>query len=163
MSRHPSLRAALLRRLIAVLLATVAVAALAAGPFGAGRADAAILTTVQFGTVTRVAAAQVGVPYRYGGTTPQTGFDCSGYVKYVYSRAAKVVPRTAEEQYRASTVISARSARAGDLVFFHSSPTTVYHVGIYAGAGYVWHAPKPGKFVAKVKIWTSDVTFGRAR
>ena len=163
MSRHPSLRHALPRRLAGLLLATVVAAALSIAPSGAGRADAAVLTTAQFTTVTRVAAAQVGVPYRYGGTTPQTGFDCSGYVKYVYSRASKVVPRTAQEQYRASTAISRARARAGDLVFFHSSRTQVYHVGIYAGSGYVWHAPKPGKRVAKVKIWTSAVSFGRAR
>lgn len=163
MSCHPSLRPALPRRLLGLVLATVFAAALSIAPFGAGRADAAILTNAQFTTVARVAAAQVGVPYRYGGTTPQTGFDCSGYVKYVYSRANKVVPRTAQEQYRAGTVISRRSARAGDLVFFHSSRTQVYHVGIYAGSGYVWHAPKPGKRVAKVKIWTTSVSFGRTR
>jgi cell wall-associated NlpC family hydrolase len=162
-SLHASPCPALSRRLAALLLATFVAASLVIGPFGASRADAAVLTTAQFTTVTRVAAAQVGVPYRYGGTTPQTGFDCSGYVKYVYSRASKAVPRTAQEQYRASTVISQRSARAGDLVFFHSSRTTVYHVGIYAGAGYLWHAPKPGRRVAKVKIWTTAVTFGRAR
>jgi cell wall-associated NlpC family hydrolase len=137
--------------------------ALALAPVGASRADAAVLTSAQFTTVTRVAAAQVGVPYRYGGTTPRTGFDCSGYVKYVYARAHKSVPRTAQEQYRASTTVSRAKARAGDLVFFHSSRTQVYHVGIYAGSGYLWHAPKPGKKVAKVKIWTTAVTFGRAR
>jgi len=176
MSRHPALRPALpdlpqglprhlrrLRRLAALLLASFVATSLTVGPFGATRADAAVLSSAQLTTVTRVAAAQVGVPYRYGGTTPQTGFDCSGYVKYVYSRARKAVPRTAQEQYRASTVISRRSAKAGDLVFFHSSRTVVYHVGIYAGSGYVWHAPKPGKRVAKVRIWTSQVTFGRAR
>ena len=163
MSCHPSLRPALPRRLLGLVLATVFAAALSIAPFGAGRADAAVLTNAQFTTVARVAAAQVGVPYRYGGTTPQTGFDCSGYVKYVYSRASKAVPRTAQEQYRASAVISRRSARAGDLVFFHSSRTQVYHVGIYAGSGYVWHAPKPGKRVAKVKIWTTSVSFGRTR
>jgi cell wall-associated NlpC family hydrolase len=151
------------RRLAGLLLATAVATSLAVGPSGASRADAAVLTTAQFTTVTRVAAEQVGVRYRYGGTTPQTGFDCSGYVRYAYSRAGKVVPRTAQEQYRASTAVSRRAAHAGDLVFFHSSRTTVYHVGIYAGSGYVWHAPKPGKRVAKVKIWTTDVSFGRAR
>ena len=162
-SSHASIRPALPRRFLGLLLATVVAAGLSIAPTGAGRADAAVLTSAQLTTVTRVAAAQVGVRYRYGGTTPQTGFDCSGYVKYVYSRANKVVPRTAQEQYRASTVISRRSARAGDLVFFHSSRTSVYHVGIYAGSGYVWHAPKPGKRVAKVAIWTTSVSFGRPR
>jgi cell wall-associated NlpC family hydrolase len=163
MPLHASLRPAQPRRLVGLLLALVISAGLSIAPVGASRADAAVLTSAQFTTVTKVAAAQVGVPYRYGGTTPSTGFDCSGYVKYVYSRAHKAVPRTAQDQYRASTVVSRAKARAGDLVFFHSSRTTVYHVGIYAGSGYLWHAPKPGKKVAKVKIWTSAVTFGRAR
>jgi cell wall-associated NlpC family hydrolase len=163
MSRHASIRPALPRRLVGLLLAGVAATALSIAPVGASRADAAVLNSTQFTTVTRVAAGQVGVPYRYGGTTPSTGFDCSGYVKYVYWRAHKTVPRLAQDQYRASTAISRSRARAGDLVFFHSSRTQVYHVGIYAGSGYVWHAPKPGKRVAKVKIWTSAVTFGRPR
>ena len=163
MSRPPSLRAALPRRLVGLLLAVVASTALSVTPVGASRADAAVLTSAQRTTVTRVAAGQVGVPYRYGGTSPSTGFDCSGYVKYVYWRAHKAMPRLAQDQYRASTAISRSRAHAGDLVFFHSSRTQVYHVGIYAGSGYVWHAPKPGKRVAKVKIWTSQVTYGRPR
>jgi cell wall-associated NlpC family hydrolase len=162
-SRHASLRPSLPRRLVGILLAGVVAAGLSIAPVGASRADAAVLTSAQFTTVSKVAAAQVGVPYRYGGTSPTTGFDCSGYVKYVYGRARKTVPRLAQDQYRASTAVARSKARAGDLVFFHSSRTQVYHVGIYAGSGYVWHAPRPGKRVAKVKIWTSQVTYGRPR
>ena len=90
------------------------------------------------------------------------GFDCSGLTLYAYGRAGKRLPRTAQQQYAASTRISRAAARPGDLVFFHSG-RTIYHVAVYAGAGWIWHAPKPGKRVAKVRLWTSAVTYGRVR
>jgi cell wall-associated NlpC family hydrolase len=109
--------------------------------------------------VLREAAKLKGTPYRYGGTSPR-GFDCSGYTGYVYKKAGKKLPRTSRQQYSATKHISRKSAQPGDLVFFRNSGG-VYHVGIYAGGNMLWHASRPGRPVAKAKIWTSSVAFGR--
>ncbi|HET6988229.1 MAG TPA: NlpC/P60 family protein [Kribbella sp.] len=109
--------------------------------------------------VLREAARLKGTPYRYGGTTPR-GFDCSGYTGYVYKKAGKKLPRTSRAQYSATKHITRRAAKPGDLVFFKSG-RGVYHVGIYAGGNMLWHASRPGRPVAKAKIWTSSVAFGR--
>jgi cell wall-associated NlpC family hydrolase len=111
--------------------------------------------------VLKEAAKLRGAPYRYGGTTPR-GFDCSGYTGYVYKKAGKKVPRTARSQYKATKHLSRAAAKPGDLVFFKSSGGNVYHVGIFAGGNMLWHASKPGRPVAKAKIWSSRVAFGRA-
>lgn len=91
------------------------------------------------------AIALVGTPYRYGGNTPQGGFDCSGLVGYVFRDVAGIVlPRTAQE----ISEIGAPDVRrdrleSGDLVFFHQS-RHVSHVGIYVGEGRFVHAPNEG-------------------
>lgn len=96
-----------------------------------------------------------------GGTSPRTGFDCSGLTQYAYARVGKHLPRTAQQQYRATIRIS-RGARPGDLIFFFSGGTA-YHVAIYAGRGYIYHAPRAGKRVSLVRLWTSAVRIGRVR
>ena len=92
------------------------------------------------------AIALVGTPYRYGGNTPQGGFDCSGLVAYVYRDVAGIVlPRTAGEigDIDAPTVGRDR-LESGDLVFFHHRSRAVSHVGIYVGEGRFVHAPNEG-------------------
>ena len=111
--------------------------------------------------VLREAAKLKGTPYRYGGTTTR-GLDCSGYTGLVYKRAGKKLPRTSRQQYSATKHLSRKAARPGDLVFFKSGGGSVYHVGIYAGGNMLWQASKPGRPVAKSKIWSSNVAFGRA-
>jgi cell wall-associated NlpC family hydrolase len=111
--------------------------------------------------VLREAAKLKGTPYRYGGTTTR-GLDCSGYTGLVYKRAGKKLPRTSRQQYSATKHLSRKAARPGDLVFFKSGGGSVYHVGIYAGGNMLWHASRPGRPVAKAKIWSSNVAFGRA-
>jgi cell wall-associated NlpC family hydrolase len=111
--------------------------------------------------VLKEAAKLKGTPYRYGGTTTR-GLDCSGYTGLVYKRAGKKLPRTSRQQYSATKHLSRKAAKPGDLVFFKSGGGSVYHVGIYAGGNMLWHASKPGRPVAKAKIWTSNVAFGRA-
>jgi len=109
--------------------------------------------------VLKEAAKLKGTPYRYGGTTTR-GLDCSGYTGLVYKRAGKKLPRTSRQQYSATKHLSRKAAKPGDLVFFRNGGGGVYHVGIYAGGNMLWHASKPGKPVAKAKIWTSSVAFG---
>lgn len=105
----------------------------------------------------RQAKRYLGVPYVYGGNTPR-GFDCSGYTRWVYNKVGVKLPRRASEQRRATRYV--RYPKPGDLTFFHSGGR-VYHVGIYAGNRYVYHAPRPGQRVKKERIWTRSVTYGR--
>lgn len=107
----------------------------------------------------KVAASKKGAPYRYGATGPGR-FDCSGLTLYSFKKAGKSLPRTASQQYNKTHHVSSKSRKAGDLVFFHSG-SSVYHVGIYAGKGKIWHAPKTGDVVRLQKIWTKSVWYGR--
>lgn len=107
----------------------------------------------------KIAASKKGSPYRWGATGPNR-FDCSGLTLYSFKKAGKSLPRTAQQQYNKTRHISASSRRQGDLVFFHSG-RSVYHVGIYAGNGKIWHSPKTGAVVRLEKIWTRSVYYGR--
>lgn len=95
----------------------------------------------------------VGAKYRYGGTKPGEGFDCSGLVFYTYAQAGYKVPRTSQEQFRAARKISLGSAGAGDLMFFQDE-AKLSHVGIYLGDGLFVHAPASGERVAVASLDT---------
>ncbi|MFF8959869.1 C40 family peptidase [Streptomyces sp. NPDC014894] len=113
------------------------------------------------GKALKVAASKKGAPYGYGAAGPSR-FDCSGLTVYSYKKAGKKLPRTAHQQYNKTKKVSSSSRKAGDLVFFHSGGY-VYHVGIYAGKGKIWHSPKRGSWVKLDKIWTKSVKYGRVR
>lgn len=110
--------------------------------------------------VVATVATYAGIPYVYGGDTPQEGFDCSGLVQYVFRQLGVSVPRVAQAQYDASTHVSHASTRVGDLIFFGST-SAIYHVGIYAGDGKMWVAPRSGKTVELETIWSSNYHVGR--
>ena len=98
----------------------------------------------------------LGVPYRLGGTSAETGFDCSGFVRAIYSQTVgKVLPRVAAEQAQATKQIDREELKPGDLVFFNTMRRTFSHVGIYVGDGKFIHSPKPG---AQVRV--EDMTAG---
>jgi cell wall-associated NlpC family hydrolase len=118
----------------------------------------AVKSTVRSG-VTAIAARYVGVPYVYGGTTPR-GFDCSGFVQYVYRQSGISLPRTADQQMRAGRQISRSQARPGDLVAFVSGGSA-YHVAIYAGGGMMYDAPHTGSSVGRRAIYSASVVFVR--
>ncbi|MBS7661358.1 C40 family peptidase [Pseudomonas lalucatii] len=90
----------------------------------------------------------VGTPYRYGGNTPDGGFDCSGLIGYVYRDAAGIrLPRSTRElsALRAPTIASREALQSGDLVFFATNGgRQVSHAGIYVGEGRFVHAPSSG-------------------
>lgn len=87
----------------------------------------------------------VGVPYRMGGSSPQAGFDCSGFVRYVYAHTlGLVLPRRAAEQAQAATPVAREELRPGDLVFFNTMRRAFSHVGVYLGDGKFVHAPSKG-------------------
>ncbi|HSG66886.1 MAG TPA: C40 family peptidase [Gammaproteobacteria bacterium] len=94
-----------------------------------------------------IAQEQVGVRYRYGGMSPQAGFDCSGLVYYSFTEAGLRVPRTSRDQFRAARKIALTDAKAGDIVFFQDQEK-LSHVGIYLGEGRFVHAPSSGKTVS---------------
>lgn len=96
----------------------------------------------------RLARAQVGAPYRYGGSGPDA-FDCSGLVRYVFGQAGVSLPRTAEEQQAATEPVDLDRLEPGDLVFFRLPDA---HVGIYAGDGVFIHAPGAGRSVTVARL-----------
>lgn len=92
----------------------------------------------------------LGVPYKRGGNSAESGFDCSGFVKAMYEQTVGLVlPRKAEQQAAATQKIDKRDLAPGDLVFFNTMRRTFSHVGIYIGDGKFIHSPKPG---AEVRV-----------
>lgn len=88
------------------------------------------------------AGQQVGTPYRYGGSTPDGGFDCSGFVQWIFARQGIELPRTARAMSTSGTRVAARRTvlAPGDLLFFAEKGAPVSHVAIYAGDGRIIHA-----------------------
>ena len=98
------------------------------------------------GKVIGTAEQYIGIPYKWGGSTPAEGFDCSGYVRYVYGKQGVRLPRTSREQAGAGAPVSARvsSLRAGDLMLFAEPHEAISHVAIYAGGGRIIHSSSSG-------------------
>ena len=87
----------------------------------------------------------VGINYRRGGTDPENGLDCSGFVQIVFKDAVgMLLPRTVREQSEIGNVVDKNELKAGDLVFFNTMRRTFSHVGIYLGDNRFLHAPRTG-------------------
>ncbi len=96
--------------------------------------------------IVKTAKRFIGVPYRWGGSSPGEGFDCSGLTMVVYQLNGLNLPRSSREQYRVGTPVKRNDLSLGDLVFFATSGgRRVSHVGIYTGNGKFIHAPRRGK------------------
>jgi cell wall-associated NlpC family hydrolase len=108
--------------------------------------DTAVVAALAF------AAAQLGVPYRWGGTGPG-GFDCSGLSQAAFAHAGVALPRVAQDQFDAGPAVTGSTVQPGDLVFFGSGPTGVDHVGLYIGDGLMVDAPHTG---AVVRVESAD-------
>lgn len=104
------------------------------------------------------AMQMVGVPYRWGGTTPE-GFDCSGLVQFVWRNAGIRLPRTAAEQLGATAPVTLEAAQPGDLLFFRDRGA-ISHVAIYIGEGRFVHAPRGGR---EVSLSSFDSDYYRSR
>ena len=111
----------------------------AAGPTAAPNAAPAGGTAIGY-SVTGMALHLRGTPYRNGGADP-TGFDCSGFVQYVFAQHGVFVPRKVVEQYRAGQDVAASRLEPGDLVFFTTVAPGASHVGIALGGDAFVHAP----------------------
>lgn len=99
------------------------------------------------------------IRYRRGGRDPKTGFDCSGFVRYVFHHSAGVdLPVDSASQYRAGINVARADLKVGDLVFFKIRGKRVSHVGIYLGEGRFIHSPSTGKSVSISRLdegyWT---------
>ena len=97
----------------------------------------------------------MGVPYRYGGNNPKSGFDCSGLIAYVYNKSANIkLPRTVQEMSTKGQSIDNSPPAPGDLVFFNTTGANYSHAGIYVGQGRFVHAPSAGGTVRLEHITT---------
>lgn len=122
--------------LLKKLLATVIVSIVLTTSLFSGTADASSINANQL-----VASAKsvVGVKYRSGGTTT-AGFDCSGYITYVFKAQGIALPRTSSGMYATGKSVSKSNLQVGDLVFFNTSGKGVSHVGVYIGSGKFAHS-----------------------
>lgn len=111
--------------------------------------------------IAMTAMSLIGTPYRYGGNSPLTGLDCSGFVKYVYKETLDTnLPRTAAEMSRVGQPVSQNDLQPGDLVFYNTMRRSNSHVGIYLGDGRFIHSPRTGQ---RVRINSMDESYWRGR
>jgi cell wall-associated NlpC family hydrolase len=98
----------------------------------------------------------MGIPYKWGGATPEAGFDCSGFVQFVFRQATGVIlPRSSFDQVRYGITVTRDELEPGDLVFFNTLRAPFSHVGIYIGENRFIHAPSRGKTVEIVDLTNS--------
>jgi cell wall-associated NlpC family hydrolase len=134
---------------VAAAAAMTSYAASYTGPSAAELAASPTYPSFDLASVYNVALQYQGVPYVYGGATP-AGFDCSGFVMYVYAQFGISLPHSSPGQGAAGTRIALADAQPGDLVIMDG------HDGFYAGNGNILHAPYEGAAVRVQPIWTSD-------
>lgn len=104
-------------------------------------------------TVVDTARSQLGAPYRAGGESPRTGFDCSGLAQWCYAVHGHKLPRRTEDQLKAGRPVAREDLRPGDLVFFNvTRKRWGLHVGIYTGKGRFIHSPTPGSRVREESL-----------
>ena len=97
-----------------------------------------------------IAVRQIGVRYRYGGSTTQ-GFDCSGLVQYAYAKSGTHIPRTTAQQWQQLHPVAKDNLRVGDLLFFNIDGK-IAHVGLYLGSRRFVHAPATGREVSIAEL-----------
>ena len=107
------------------------------------------------------AMGALGVPYRFGGTSAETGFDCSGFVRaMVQQTMGMLLPRSSEQQAAATEQIEKAELKPGDLVFFNTRRRAYSHVGIYVGDEKFIHAPRSG---ARVRVESMESRYWTTR
>ena len=107
------------------------------------------------------ASKYMGIPYRWGGTSPLTGFDCSGFVQFIFRHTLNIkLPRMPVDMSRLGSRVSREELAPGDLVFFNTRGGRFTHVGIYVNDAQFIHAPMPG---TRVTMSRMDSTYYRHR
>lgn len=103
--------------------------------------------------IVRTAKQYIGLPYKWGGESPETGFDCSGLTMVVYQLNGLDLPRSSRQQWKAGSPVKRSRLARGDLVFFATAGgRRVSHVGIYTGNGKFLHAPRRGRNIEVVSL-----------
>lgn len=125
-----------------IIMATLTFGIFFSGIFGSIDTSAAAATNYREQAAV-VGQKFVGVPYKWGGTTP-AGFDCSGFVGYAYKKSGKVLPRTAAQMYKQGQSVKQYHLQVGDTVFFSTYNSGASHVGIYVGNNKFVHAASNG-------------------
>lgn len=110
--------------------------------------------------IVETALALKGTPYRDGGSDPESGFDCSGLVQWVFARHGTILPRETRDQYAAGIEVDADDVRPGDLVFFETISDGPSHVGIALGDGSFVHAPS-SRGVVRVESYRQSPYWAR--
>ncbi|MDR2456674.1 MAG: C40 family peptidase [Deltaproteobacteria bacterium] len=146
-------------RLLAILSITVLLAAVLPGCRSTGRKVVSLPPRLsalpgdpnqrQVNKILKTAFSQVGNPYRYGGSSPETGFDCSGFVGWVYGQFGMSLPRSSRDMLAIGVPVDREELRPGDLVFFNYGYS---HVGIYTGGDKYIHSPSSGKSVQESSL-----------
>ncbi|MGH3035665.1 MAG: peptidoglycan-binding protein [Gaiellaceae bacterium] len=134
----------------------------AGGGGGGGGMASARWPSSRGARVASIATRYLGIPYRWGGSSPSTGFDCSGFVMYLYRQVGVSLPHNAAMQYRHGRAVSRGSLRRGDIVFFNG----LGHDGIYLGGGRFIHASSSGDVVKISRLsegWYSSRYVGARR
>ncbi|MDH4419626.1 peptidoglycan endopeptidase [Acidovorax sp. HMWF029] len=117
----------------------------------AGRASDLVVNAMGF----------LGVPYKRGGNSVETGFDCSGFVRAMYEQTVGLLlPRRADQQAAATQVIDKNELQPGDLVFFNTMRRNFSHVGIYVGDGKFIHSPRSG---SEIRVEDMGVAYWKRR
>lgn len=106
-------------------------------------------------TVIATAKQYLGLAYQWGGSSPETGFDCSGFTQYCFAQAGITIPRVSYNQAAGGITVLASEIRPGDIVCFNSP---VSHVGIYLGDGLFIHSPKEGDVVKITALQYMNLT-----
>lgn len=127
----------------------------AAASAGTTQAASSVAPPAAVGGVVEYARQFVGTKYVLGGSSPEAGFDCSGFTQYVYAQFGISIPRSSSQQRYAGTVVSAADAQPGDLVWWPG------HVGIYTGNGNHIAARNPGKPLQESVMYRSNPTYIR--
>jgi cell wall-associated NlpC family hydrolase len=147
---------------LAALQAQNAVTVPAFDPGSVATVDPSTVPAAQYGSVVSIALQYLGIPYVWGGASPATGFDCSGFVMYVFAQVGVYLPHNAAAQWAYGVSVSRDQLAPGDLVFFEG----LGHVGIYIGNDEFVHAPHTGdvvKISSLDEAWYASTYVGARR